>query len=159
MLWSYVSVTFPHVCFFMFTWNLYLLLLLEHHCICLLETSMDLLHPSPGCTSVKLYKHCCAELWEIRCYKKKFRFKCDCTKTSKQCSTCRVCMWCLLVCVHWWLWTLSFLFLAGSEHQQLLVVKLLLVALPERSGRGKRTENLCVTSLWHGMWGDRWECQ
>lgn len=43
--------------------------------------------------------------------------------------------------------TLSFLILAGNECQQLWVVKLLLVAVPEYSGRREDRESLCHISM------------
>lgn len=64
--------------------------------------------------------------------------------------------WCVWVCVRvprctcvgvcvcrWSLWTSPLWFLAGSERQRLLVVKLLLVALPECTGRGEDRASLC----------------
>lgn len=59
------------------------------------------------------------------------------------CSSLHVCWY---VCL-WSLWTSPLWFLAGSEFQQLLIVKLLLVTLPGCTGRGEDRESLCHLSM------------
>lgn len=58
-----------------------------------------------------------------------------------------MCVVLLRVCAAESLWTSSFSFLAGSDHQQLLVIKLVLVALPESRGKGEDRESLCHLSM------------
>lgn len=126
---------------------------------------MHLLHPPVGYTSVKFLQTSIVRIMHIRFKMKMFsrsgRSTClivwmhpklnlktrvpgfACVLSVYVCSSLHVCWY---VC-RWSLWTSSLGSLAGSERQQLLVVKLLLVALPECTGKGEDRESLCHLAM------------